>query len=218
MCVWSRHRQWHAQRKGQGPAGRRQQLSFSPRLCLCRSARRSAQRSSAVFRCRGASGPRDSPKEVGRLWGELLVSRFCSAYAGCQARLRSEELPEDCDLKSQGPEAVILVGTTLQSRGRLRIRGPVQLHLRLDAQRLVLVCCTHSQQIGQNKVVWPFRREVFDLRRCRCGELGSWGSDEWRRFLRLGSEDEGFKRHCRPAFPRISTAWRTSAFPVPSRP
>ena len=37
-------------------------LQFAP--CPCRSARRSALRSSAAFRCRGASGPRDSPQEV----------------------------------------------------------------------------------------------------------------------------------------------------------
>ena len=140
-------------------------------------------------------------------------------YAGCQAHLRSEGLPEDCDLKSQGPEAVILEGTPLQSRGRLRIRGPVQLRLRLDARHLVLVCCgRHSRQIGQNKAVWPCRREVFDLPGCRCGYLGSWGSDEWRSYKSLGSEDEGFKRHCRPAFPRISTAWHTVAFPADPSP
>ena len=143
--------------------------------------------------------------------------RFWSA--ACQAHLRSEGLPEDCDLKSQGPEPVSLVGTALQSRGRLRIRGPVQLRLRLDARHLVLVCCgRHSRQSSNSKAVWPCRHEVFDLPGCRCGELGFWGSSGWRSHQSLGSADEGFERHCRPAFPRISTAWRTSAFPVPSRP
>ena len=138
-------------------------------------------------------------------WMDLGENSLCRGSglqddARCQAHLRSEGLPEDCDLKSQGPEAVILVGTTLQSRGRLRIRGPVQLRLRLDAQHLVLVCRSHSRQSSHSKAVWPCRREVFDLRRCRCGELGFWGSSGWRSRQSLGSEDEEFERHRHPAF------------------